>query len=272
MSFDSNEMRNSGRDPDAQGVLSGGAMNAPVRTGNRVRRAARESSPTIHRLLRHARDRGIDWIPEPISLDDEWEVVSFIEGDVPHEMPEWVWSEETLLEVARRMRRWHDATADFPLEGAVWGFSTGEEAEVICHNDFAPYNCVFRDRSFSGLIDFDLCAPGSRLWDLSYTAYRFIPVMPKEPEGPGPLSEAPERSPFTLPETFRRMDAFLSAYSGGSSRLAYARGDLLKKTAVRLGAIADWTRDFAERTGNEALRANAAMYRAHGEWIRNLPS
>jgi len=255
---------------NAETVLSGGAMNAPVRSGNQVRRAARESSATIHRLLRHARDRGIDWVPEPIFLDAGWEIVSFIEGEVPHEMPDWVWSTETLREVARRIRRWHDATADFPREGAVWGFSNGEADEVICHNDFAPYNCVFRDRSFAGLIDFDLCCPGTRLWDLAYTAYRFIPIMPHEPVGYGPEGEEPERSPFELDETLRRVDDFLAAYSGGDAAVSYSRAELLAKTAVRLDVVAKWTADFAERAGNERLRANACMYSAHAGWVRDL--
>lgn len=253
-------------------ILPGGAMNAPVRSGDRVRRAARESTGTIHSLLRHARARGIDWVPEPISLDGEWEVVSFIEGEVPHEMPDWVWSESTLREVARRMRLWHDATADFPAEGAVWGFSTGEKAETICHNDFAPYNCVFRDGAFSGLIDFDLCAPGSRLWDLTYTAYRFIPVMPDKPVDPDSSGCAGEASPFSLEETFRRMDAFLAEYAGRDSSLLYTRNELLVKLSARLDAIASWTADFAERTDNGALRLNAVMYRAHGIWVRSLLS
>lgn len=266
------ENNTAGGDSGTGEVLSGGAMNAPVRSGDRVRRAARESTATIHRLLRHVRERGIDWVPEPISLDGDWEVVSFIEGEVPHEMPCWVWSENTLREVARRMRLWHDATADFPPEGAVWGFSTGEKAEVICHDDFAPYNCVFRDGAFAGLIDFDLCAPGSRLWDLAYTAYRFIPIMPDKPVDPDSSACAGEVSPFHLEETFRRMDAFLSAYSCGDRSFLYTRNELLEKLSARLAAIASWTADFAEQTDNGVLRLNAVMYRAHGAWVRGLIS
>jgi thiamine kinase-like enzyme len=48
---------------------------------------------------------------------------------------------------------------------------------VICHNDFAPYNCVFNDHRLVGLIDFDTAAPGTRLWDIAYAVYRFAPLV-----------------------------------------------------------------------------------------------
>ncbi len=44
-----------------------------------------------------------------------------------------------------------------------------------------------------GVIDFDLCAPGARLWDLAYTAYRYVPLMP----GPEVEAAVGEKSPFT---------------------------------------------------------------------------
>ncbi|MBN2812406.1 MAG: aminoglycoside phosphotransferase family protein, partial [Spirochaetales bacterium] len=197
--------------------LSGGLMNAPKLIRGRVHRKRTESTETIHRLLKHVRARGIDWVPEPISFDEQEEVISYIEGEVPHDMPPWIWSREVLADAARAMRSWHDAARDFDIGGASWSFSTGTEPETICHNDFAPYNCVFSGKRFAGLIDFDLCAPGSRLWDMSYTAYRFVPVMPESP-----LDEGEEFSPFSREETIKRVELFLEAYAGGSRELSYS--------------------------------------------------
>ena len=67
----------------------------------------------------------------------------------------------------------------------MWQSPTREPAEVVCHNDFAPYNTVFRDRRLTGVIDWDMASPGPRVRDLSYLAYRLVPLTASEnPDGP----------------------------------------------------------------------------------------
>jgi Ser/Thr protein kinase RdoA (MazF antagonist) len=138
----------------------------------------------------------------------------------------------------------------------------------VCHSDFAPYNCVFRGGRFVGAIDFDLCAPGPRLWDLAYTAYRFVPLMPPADAtdvGPG------ERSPFAWSECLTRLETFLSTYAAVGDAPRYARAVVVRATAERLGAIAAWTEEHVARTGDPALAGNGAMYRDHAAWLlRNV--
>jgi hypothetical protein len=249
--------------------LSGGHMTQVVRIGDSVHRSAGPSTPTIQRLLAHVRSAGVEWVPEPRGLDEQGrEVLSYIEGEVPHAVPAWLWSEAVLGDVARALREWHDATATFDRTGAVWGLPARDPDEVVCHSDFAPYNCVFRAGRFAGAIDFDLCSPGPRLWDIAYTAYRFAPLMPPADAadvGPG------ERSPFPWPESLARLDTFLSAYAGSSDARRYARAVVVQGTAERLGAIAAWTDEHVARTGDPALAGHGAMYRGHAAWLlRNV--
>lgn len=242
-------------------------MNTVVRAGDTVRRRAGPQTPTIHRLLSHVRSRGVLWVPEPLGFDEQGrEVLSFISGDVPHDMPAWVWSEAVLTGVARALREWHDASASFDLAGAVWELPPRAPHEVVCHTDFAPYNCVFREARFAGAIDFDLCAPGPRLWDIAYTAYRFVPLMP--PRDAADFDGAGERSPFSLPEARERLEQLLDAYSAAGAPLRYERATVLATTVERLHAIADWTREFVRSTGSKELAGHAEMYTAHAEWLR----
>jgi len=244
--------------------LPGGLMNSPRRIGEVVHRVQTDSTATIHRLLEHVRSSGIAWVPEPRGIVDGHEVISFIHGDVPHEMPRWIWGDAVLLKVASSLREWHDATLGFDLEDAIWRMDTHTNHEVICHNDFAPYNCVFVGHEMVGLIDFDLCAPGSRLWDMAYSAYRFIPVMPQEP-----ISEYDDVSPYSVDDMNRRLELFLDAYAKNRDEFRYDRCDLLQVMVDRLKAISEWTRDYAARTSNSTLARNAVMYDNHSEWIRN---
>ncbi|MBN2730587.1 MAG: phosphotransferase [Bacteroidales bacterium] len=246
-------------------TLEGGLMNAPTLLDNKVYRQITKSTETIHQLLKHARSKGINWIPEPISFDLNTEVLSYIKGEVPHEMPSWIWNQSVLTQVALRMREWHDATVDFECDNPKWSFDTNTEHQVICHNDFAPYNCVFVHGDFVGLFDFDLCSPGSRLWDMSYTAYRYIPIMPTVA-----IEEESEVSPFDIEEMNIRINMFLKAYSKDDLLFMYTRKELLNMIIKRLIAISDWTRKYAEETKNEILIKNALMYKRHSNWVESI--
>ena len=93
-----------------------------------------------------------------------------------------------LVRAAQVLRAYHDASADFlPRAGAVWQWPAREPAQVVCHNDFAPYNLMFEGEELTGVIDFDLASPGPRVWDMGYTAYRFVPLTdPGNPDVPYP--------------------------------------------------------------------------------------
>jgi thiamine kinase-like enzyme len=246
-------------------ILNGGNMNSPKRIGDKVHRKANESTATIHKLLNHVRAKGINWVPIPYGINDDEEIISFIPGEVPHAMPGWIWNDEVIECVAKAQRSWHDATEDFEYLNEIWQFNSKTKIEVICHNDFAPYNIVFENQKFNGVIDFDLCSPGSRLWDIAYTLYRFVPVMPFEKIEPND-----EVSPFDIGNMMRRIELFVQNYSNGQKEYSYSKNEILAMIGERLDSIAEWTENFANETNNEKLLENSRMYRRHSVWVNEL--
>jgi thiamine kinase-like enzyme len=250
--------------------LEGGNMAGDVtRVGDTVRKAAGPQTPTVHRLLEHVRAQGVDWVPRAYGVDDHGrEILDFIDGEVAHGRPSWLFDHDTLTTIARKLRQWHDATSTFE-RGAqdVWWWPGKQPTEVICHVDFAPYNHVYRDAQFVGAIDFDICYPGPRLWDLAYTAYRYVPLTPAVdddvPDGLTGHPDAHDRSPFTHHEQRDRLNAFLAAYAGDTAELAYPASALLGWVAPRLDAMADW----GAQQESADHRRDAVMYRAHARWI-----
>ena len=88
-----------------------------------------------------------------------------------------MWSNDVLKEIAKMLRLYHDAVSDFPsLNEWIPMDNTPNNIEVLCHNDFAIYNIIFNHKKPVGIIDFDVVAPGPRLWDIAYTLYTCIPL------------------------------------------------------------------------------------------------
>ena len=174
---------------DEEVVLAGGNMSAVVRVGDTVRRTAGPWTPTINALMRHLRAAGFDRVPEPLGLDDHGrEVISLLPGSpATYPLPAFAWSDETLITVAHALRAFHDASAGFGFPEARWQWPAHEPAEVICHNDFAPYNLMFEGGRLTGVIDLDLASPGPRVLDMAYATYRLVPLTdPGNPDAPFP--------------------------------------------------------------------------------------
>jgi hypothetical protein len=159
------------------GPLPGGNMNAVERSGDTVLRTAGPWTPTVHRYLRYLRTAGVTGIPQPVGVEGSRERLSFVEGEVPlYPLPDWVWHDSVIEQGARLLRKLHDASIGFGLDGAIWQAPVKVPAEVICHNDFAPHNLAFQDGEIVGAIDFDMSSPGPRLWDIAYFATRVVPL------------------------------------------------------------------------------------------------
>jgi hypothetical protein len=85
-------------------------------------------------------------------------VLTFLAGETvgsARPWPGWVYAEDTLVQVARWVRSFHRAVADFvPPAGAVWRMG-GQWAPglIVGHNGAAPYNAVWRDGRLAGFFD-----------------------------------------------------------------------------------------------------------------------
>ena len=246
-------------------VLTGGDMTAVVRVGDTVRRAAGPWTPTIHAFMRHLRASGFRCVPEPLGIDHRGrEIISLLPG-VPatYPLPDFAWTDATLLAVARTLRAFHDASVGFdPPADARWQWPAHDPAEVICHNDFGPYNLMFEHGQIVGVIDLDVASPGPRVWDIAYAAYRFVPLTdPANSDAPFPGAHEQDRR--------------LAAFCAGYDEPRIAPRDVLDAAAAKLRELVD----FIEReaaAGDPAqqavlTRGDVALYQRDIAYIQRLP-
>ncbi len=160
--------------------LPGGNINERViRVGDTVRRGMTAASPSVHRLLRHLESKGFTGSPRFLGTDEHGrEVLTYLEGETGILPAIWQ-NDPPLLAAARLLRAYHDAVADFvQADLQPWAFHYPDpmRREIICHNDFAPYNFIYQRGLPYAVIDFDLAGPGPRLRDIAYAVYWMVPL------------------------------------------------------------------------------------------------
>jgi phosphotransferase family enzyme len=182
----------------------GGNLNQAVRVGDTVRRRAGPWTPAVHALLRYLENAGFE-APPVQGIDERGrEILGFVNGtnywESKDPVPDPAFEEEHLVDAARLLHRYHDIVAGFsPPADAHWRLTAPTEHELICHNDWSPWNALFRDGRLAVLLDWDLAGPGSRLWDVASAAYCWVPLIS-------------EVRLFSLAERARRLRLFCDAY------------------------------------------------------------
>jgi aminoglycoside phosphotransferase (APT) family kinase protein len=212
--------------------LRGGRITeGVVRVGDTVRRPTKTNSPFVRDLLSYLEAQGFDGAPRYLGVDDQGrETFSYLEGEVPSELePEL--SDQALIDAARLIRRFHDATAGSALAG---------EQETVCHHDLSPCNFVFRHGRPIGIIDFDAAAPGSRLEDLGYAIFLWLNLGT---DGPPPNEQA------------RRIGLLCAAYASGPDRRVIA-------------AVVHAVVDNIERLKRHGRQGDVEWWSAQLDWLQ----
>ena len=185
-------------------VSLGGNLNQAVRIGDTVRRRAGPWTPAVHALLRYLETTDFE-APRVLGMDEQGrEILGYIPGETyaggTVAVPDRVLDEEHLVDAGRLLRRYHDAVVGFsPPPDAQWRLTAPTEHELICHNDWSPWNALFRDGQLTVMVDWDLAGPGSRLWDVTNAAYCW-----------GAINS--ESKLFSPAEQARRLRLFCDAY------------------------------------------------------------
>lgn len=202
-------------------------------------------STAVEALLLHLEEIGFEYCPRFCGIDPEGrQMLSYIEGEVgTYPASQSVWRDDALACIGKILRAFHDATVSFNWRSFhSWQLSCPTEMspDVLCHNDFATYNCVYRNGLPVAMIDFDTVGPGTRSWDLAYTAFRCIPIgTPKQQKSWG--------VPKTV-EIRPRLELLVEAYGYDDQK------DILNLIAVRIGDMRDRAAMAAQGNDRNAKR------------------
>ena len=189
--------------------LSGGRMTSGiVRRGDRLLRPMGPWSPAVHEYLHHLDTAGFDGSPRVLGIEDNREVLTFIDGDVAvdpqwqpghgNRLPPYARTDLALRGAADLLRKLHSAATGFQPAITSYRFHPHppRAGEIISHGDLGPWNTVYRDGIPVAFIDWDSAQPVNPLADLADAAWTFLPLAPPEQlleAGFGPLPDLPGR-------------------------------------------------------------------------------
>jgi hypothetical protein len=222
----------------AEEQLDGGNIGGAVRAGGTVRRTAGPWTPAVHALLAHLAAKGFTGAPRPLGLDEQGrEILTFLEGETVGSgkpWPAWTHADDTLDQVARWMRSYHQAVADFvPAPDAVWReggcWSPGL---IIGHNDAAPYNAAWHQGTLTGFFDWDFAGPVTPEWDLAFAAFSWVPLHARHVVAAEGFTDFAARP--------HRLHRFLRTYGWSATT-----GQFLTVIQARVQAHANAIRDLA---------------------------
>ena len=243
-----------------------GNLTPVVRKGNTVRRTPGPWTPAVHALLRHLEAVGFDGAPRVLGFDEQdREILSYVEGQSGLPSLQGIEFDSVLVDVARLLRRYHDAVSSFvPPPGADWQFTVGgpTTGEIICHNDVAPWNTIFTGTHPVAFIDWDFAAPAPRTWDIAYALWRYGPLYADESIG-------------TPAERARRIVLFCDAYGLRERQVLIAT--IERREQVLYDTLAAWSRSglpgyvrMWEEGHAEGVLNDLAYLRQHGEEMQDI--
>ncbi len=170
-------------------MLAGGNVGRVWRVGDTVRRETGPWSPAVHRLLVHL--EAMAEVPRFLGIDEHGrEVLDYLPGRIV-DVDQEVLSDAQLAAVGAWARQLHEATTSFTDPGP-WRFEGPPGADLIGHNDIAPYNLCFDGERLVGVFDWDLAGPTTALFELGFIAWNCVPLY-RRPDVEDPDSWAAAR-------------------------------------------------------------------------------
>jgi hypothetical protein len=247
-------------------TLPGGKTDGAVRIGGVVHKKAAPWTPSVHALLRHLEQAGVDGVPRALGFDEQGrQMLTYMSGEMIGDRvpwPAWVYADSTLVQVGTWMRRIHDATAVFvPPEDERWFIGrTMRPGWIVGHQDAAPYNAVMDGDRLVGFFDWDTAGPSPREDDLGFSALLWVPLT---------APDAGEQSgSYDLMDRSRRLHLLLDAYRYDGDRRAF--GAAIVRRAGRQAGVIRSMADAGDRAAIALLPIASRLDQA-AAYVEALP-
>ena len=239
-----------------------GALHTVERIGDTVRRPVNRWTPAVHGLLQYLEDKDFQCVPRFLRVDDEYETLSWIEGEAgTRPWPEVLRTDSGLAQIAGFLKSYHRIVKDYiPFETAEWCVPDlrWQPGLTIRHGDLGPWNTIWLDEVLQGVIDWDLAEPGKAITDIAQLAWHIVPLR-----GDGFWPKAGFEEPPVLRE---RLHVLCESYGGFSpDGVIHA---LLELQETEISRISTLGRSGVEPWRTYLRRGDLGVTTRERDWLR----
>jgi hypothetical protein len=136
-------------------------------------------TPAVHALLRYLEEVNFSYAPRVLGIDDETEILTYLEGESGADGWAKVVDEAGLVASARLLRHYHDTIRNWrPITDPVWAdgsTGTGGADTVVCHGDYGPWNLVWHGNQPVGILDWEYAHVAPAIEDVAYAIEYAVP-------------------------------------------------------------------------------------------------
>jgi Phosphotransferase enzyme family len=228
-------------------VLPGGNTVGAVLIGDVVHKQALPTTASVHALLRHLEDAGVDGVPRALGFDEQGrQMLTYLPGETiggREPWPAWAEADASLPQVGRWLRRVHDVTASFvpPSDQRWFNGETMRPGWIVGHQDAAPWNAAMNGDTLVGFFDWDTACPSAPEVDLAFSALSWVPLWAADPDE--------QSGVYSIENLSRRLHLLLDSYGYAGDRQAF-RNDVVGRARRQAEVI----RELAE-AGDQAMVA-----------------
>lgn len=167
-------------EPLAQLLLAGvpvcaGSTGHTVRIGGTVRHQMGPWTQSVHAVLGHLNNYGIDAVPRVLG-QDAWgrAIVSYLPGRRVEPGTHFL-NDLQIAEATSWLLRLHEAMRGFSTPGPFLSLPA-PHAELISHNDFSQHAMCFAGNRLVGVIEWDHVGPTTAVLELAWLAWSVVPL------------------------------------------------------------------------------------------------
>lgn len=164
-----------------EGDYAGGSVNQIQRIGDTIHRPTYPWTESVNHFLDHLYQNGILGIGMPLGTHSNGKsIYKYLPGTAA--LRPWIKPlrmERGLIILSQFILQYHQVQKNYKLpDSPIWYVpkSHAQKGTILRHGDFGPWNTIWQDQQFKGVIDWDFLEPGIPIQDFAQLAWYTVPL------------------------------------------------------------------------------------------------